>query len=203
MLDAMISTMSSNYVSFLEGNVVPKPMGTEFPTVVPYQVFQTKDRALALAVGSEKLWAAFCGAIGRPDLIQHPDYASNSARIRNREALDRILGGIFAGSPAAEWLEKLRAAGIPGSLVRNFREVVEHPQSAVREMFPEMPHPIAGKHRITGAPVKLSETPGRPKSPAPLLGQHTRAALGDVLGLDPGEIQALFAAGVVAGPEGF
>jgi crotonobetainyl-CoA:carnitine CoA-transferase CaiB-like acyl-CoA transferase len=203
MLDGMISTMSSNYASFLGGNVVPRPMGTEFPTVVPYQVFQTRDRALALAVGSEKLWAAFCEALGRPELIQHPDYASNAARIRNRDSLDTILNGIFAGRPAAEWLEKLRAAGIPCSLVRNFREVVDHPQSEVRQMFPEMEHPKAGRHRITGAPVKLSETPGRPKSPAPLLGQHTRAALEDVLGLEQGEFEALLAAGIVALVEGF
>ncbi|HXB68971.1 MAG TPA: CoA transferase [Candidatus Acidoferrales bacterium] len=199
MLDGMISTMSSNYASFLGGNVVPRPMGTEFPTVVPYRVFQAKDRGVALAVGSEKLWAAFCGAMGRPDLAHHPDYASNAARIRNREALEAILGEIFGRHAAAQWLEKLQAAGVPCSLVRNFREVVEHPQSQVREMFPAMDHPAAGSHRITGAPVKLSETPGGPKSPAPLLGQHTRTALKEVLGLDDAEMEALFTAGIVAG----
>ena len=198
MLDGMISTMSSNYASFLGGNVVPRPMGTEFPTVVPYRVFQAKDRGVALAVGSEKLWATFCRVMERPDLAQHPDYESNAARIRNREALEAILGEIFGRRPAAEWVEKLQAAGIPCSLVRNFREVVEHPQSQVREMFPAMDHPAAGIHRITGAPVKLSETPGRPQSPAPLLGQHTRTALKEVLGLGDAEVEGLFAAGIVA-----
>ncbi|HMC60576.1 MAG TPA: CoA transferase [Candidatus Solibacter sp.] len=198
MLDGMISAMSSNYASFLGGNVVPRPMGTEFPTVVPYRVFQAKDRGIALAVGSEKLWAAFCRVMGRPDLARHPDYESNATRIRHREALETTLGEIFGRYPAVEWLEKLQAAGIPCSLVRNFREVVEHPQSQVREMFPEMDHPTAGSHRITGAPVKLSETPGGPKSPAPLLGQHTRTVLKEVLGLDDAEIEALFAAGIVA-----
>ena len=198
MLDGMISTMSSNYASFLGGNVVPRPMGTEFPTVVPYRVFQAMDRGVALAVGSEKLWATFCRVMERPDLAQHPDYESNAARIRNREALEAILGEIFGRRPAAEWVEKLQAAGIPCSLVRNFREVVEHPQSQVREMFPAMDHPAAGIHRITGAPVKLSETPGRPQSPAPLLGQHTRTALKEVLGLGDAEVEGLFAAGIVA-----
>jgi len=170
MLDGMISTMSSNYASFLGSNVVPRPMGTEFPTVVPYRIFQAKDRGLALAVGSEKLWAAFCRVIGRPDLESHPDYRSNAVRIRNREPLETILGEIFRRHPAAEWLEKLQAAGIPCSLVRNFREVVEHPQSQLRAMFPTLVHPTTGSHRVTGAPVKRSETPGGPKSPAPLWG---------------------------------
>src|SRR5690349_19030491 len=80
MLDSMISTMSSNYMSYLGSGEVPKPMGTAFPTVVPYRVFPTEDRAIAVAVGSDKLWSAFCRAIQRPDLEQHPDYASNAAR---------------------------------------------------------------------------------------------------------------------------
>jgi len=68
MLDSMISTMSSNYMSYLGSGEVPKPMGTAFPTVVPYRVFETLDRAVAIAVGSEKLWSAFCRVIERPDL---------------------------------------------------------------------------------------------------------------------------------------
>src|SRR5205085_9913020 len=68
MLDSMISTMTSNYMSYLGSGDVPKPMGTAFPTVVPYRVFETKDRAVAIAVGSEKLWSAFCRVIERPDL---------------------------------------------------------------------------------------------------------------------------------------
>src|SRR5581483_10102366 len=68
MLDSMISTMSSNYMSYLGSGVVPRPMGTAFPTVVPYRVFHASDREIAIAVGSEKLWSAFCRAIEHPEL---------------------------------------------------------------------------------------------------------------------------------------
>ena len=95
MLDSMISTMSSNYMSYLGSGDVPSPMGTAFPTVVPYRVFHTKDRAVAIAVGSEKLWSAFCRAIERPDLERHPDYAINAERIRNRETLEPLLEDVF------------------------------------------------------------------------------------------------------------
>ena len=116
-------------------------------------------------MGSEKLWSAFCGVIGRPDLETHPDYATNGARIRNRVALEPLLAGEFRKRSTAGWIESLHGAGIPASPVRNFKDVVEHPQSAVREMFPTVDHPKAGTHRVTGTPVKLSETPGAPARP--------------------------------------
>jgi len=197
MLDSMISTMTSNYMSFLGSGVVPQPMGTAFPTVVPYRVFQSSDRPLAIAVGSEKLWSAFCRALERPDLESHPDYESNAARIRNRDALESLLGGIFRQRPVAEWIARLQTAGVPCSLVRNFREVVEHPQCEVREMFPMMAHPTAGRHQVTGTPVKLSETPGRPSTPAPLLGQHTRRTLKEFFALDDSTLDDLAARRVV------
>jgi crotonobetainyl-CoA:carnitine CoA-transferase CaiB-like acyl-CoA transferase len=197
MLDSMISTMTSNYVSYMGAGVVPRPMGTAFPTVVPYRVFHAQDRPIAIAVGSERLWAAFCCAIGRPDLEQHPDYRSNAARIRNRAVLEPLLDGIFRERPAAEWIERLQAAGVPASPVRNFADVVEHPQSAVRGMFPTLDHPTAGPHRVTGTPVKLSETPGGPGRSAPRLGQHSMAALRELLGLDDAALSDLASRGVI------
>lgn len=202
MLDSMISTMSSNYMSYLGSGVVPQPMGTAFPTVVPYQVFNTRDRALAIAVGSEKLWSAFCRAIGRPELEKHPDYETNARRISHRDALESLLAEVFLQCPVSEWLERLQAAGVPCSLVRNFQEVVSHPQCEIRQMFPVLDHPAAGPHRVTGTPVKLSETPGSPGLPAPLLGEHSRLALKEFLDLDDGAIDELASRRVIfeAGP---
>jgi len=191
MLDSMISTMSSNYMGYLGSGDVPAPMGTAFPTVVPYRVFDTKDRAVAIAVGSEKLWSTFCGAIERPDLERHPLFATNAERIRNRETLEPLLEDVFRTRPAADWIARLQGAGIPASPVRDFEDVTAHPQAAARCMFPEMDHPTAGRHRVTGTPVKLSETPGAPVLPAPLLGQHTHEVLKELLGLDGAEFDSL------------
>jgi crotonobetainyl-CoA:carnitine CoA-transferase CaiB-like acyl-CoA transferase len=197
MLDSMISTMSSNYMSFLGSGLIPRPMGTSFPTVVPYRVFQTADRELAIAIGSEKLWSAFCRALERPDLEKHPDYETNAARVQNREALEALLGRIFLERSGNEWVVTLRSAGIPCSLVRNFREVADDPQAAIREMFPFLDHPTAGRHQVTGTPVKLSETPGTPSSPAPVLGQHTRSVLRELFALDDSLVDDLIVRGVV------
>ena len=197
MLDSMISTMSSNYMSYLGSGIVPQPMGTSFPTVVPYRVFHTKDRAIAIAVGSERLWGVFCRAIGHPDLEQHPGYATNAERIRNRSVLEPLLDTIFRERPSAEWIEKLQGAGVPASVVRNFRDVAEHPQSAAREMFPVLEHAAAGPHRVTGTPVKLSETPGAPSTGAPLLGEDSMSVLSELLGLDERTVADLRQCGVI------
>jgi crotonobetainyl-CoA:carnitine CoA-transferase CaiB-like acyl-CoA transferase len=197
MLDGMISTMSSNYMNFLGSSIIPRPMGTAFPTIVPYRVYQTGDRAIAIAVGSEKLWSAFCRAIEREDLEKRPGFESNTARVTNRDVVEPVLESVFAKRPSAEWLERFAAAGIPCSLVRNFSEVSTHPQCQIRDMFPTMQHPTAGPHRVTGTPVKLSETPGHPGLPAPLLGEHTRSTLQDLLSLDDAALDDLASRGVI------
>jgi crotonobetainyl-CoA:carnitine CoA-transferase CaiB-like acyl-CoA transferase len=189
--------MSSNYMSHLGSGVTPKPMGSAFPTVVPYRVFHASDRVFSIAVGSEKLWTAFCEAIGHLELRAHPDYASNASRIQNRHELERKLEEIFRARTAAEWIRVLGSAGVPSSLVLNFAEVVKHPQSAFREMFPWMEHPTAGAHRVTGSPIKMSETPGRPSTGAPLLGQDTPAVLQELLSLNNETVGELMAGGVI------
>jgi formyl-CoA transferase/CoA:oxalate CoA-transferase len=197
MLDSMISTMSSNYASYLGSGVVPRPMGTAFPTVVPYRVFHASDRQIAIAVGSERLWAAFCRAIERRDLEKHPDYATNALRIVNRAVLEPVLDEAIRQRTGAEWVARLQSAGIPASLVRNFQEVSEHAQSAIRGMFPTLDHATAGLHRVTGTPIKLSATPGAPGAPAPLLGEHTAQTLEQLLGLDAASLNDLAARGVI------
>jgi crotonobetainyl-CoA:carnitine CoA-transferase CaiB-like acyl-CoA transferase len=197
MLDSMISTMSSNYMSYLGSGIVPKPMGTSFPTVVPYRVYQASDREVAIAVGSERLWSIFCATIGRTDLEKHPDFHTNALRIVNRKGLEPILEQVFSTRTAEEWVERLQAAGVPSSLVRNFEEVAEHPQSEVRKMFPALDHFTAGAHKVTGTPVKLSETPGGPNLPAPALGQHTRSVLKETFDLSDARVDDLIARGIV------
>ena len=197
MLDGMISTMSSNYMSYLGSGIVPKPMGTSFPTVVPYRVYQASDREVAIAVGSERLWSIFCSAIERSDLEQHPEYRTNALRITNRSRLEPMLERVFLTRSAAQWVALLQAAGVPSSLVRNFGEVEKNPQSDVRQMFPILNHPKAGTHKVTGTPVKLSESPGRPNLPAPLLGQHTRSVLREMFDLSDARVDDLIARGIV------
>jgi crotonobetainyl-CoA:carnitine CoA-transferase CaiB-like acyl-CoA transferase len=192
MLDSMISAMSSNYMTFLGSGKVPRPLGNAFMTVVPYSVFPGSDGTFSIAVGSEKLWSAFCRAIGRPDLETHGDFATNARRVQNREALHEILDAVFRERSVSDWVERLGAAGIPCSPVLNFADVAAHPQTAVREMFPAV-----DGHRVTGPPIKLSANPARVGSGAPALGEHTDEVLAELLGLDAAGIGRLRQSGVI------
>jgi crotonobetainyl-CoA:carnitine CoA-transferase CaiB-like acyl-CoA transferase len=199
MLDGMISAMSSNYMSYLGSGKVPQPLGSGFPTVVPYRVFEARDRSFSLAVGSERLWSGFCRAIGREDLEREPRLATNAKRVENRHALEEILHAVFRERDMTEWIDRLRAAGIPCSPVKTFAEVAGDAQTALRAMFPTVDCLVAGKHRVTGPAVKLSETPARVGAPAPALGEHTPMVLADLLGIGADAVEDLIAAGIVFG----
>ena len=152
---------------------------------------------VAIAVGSERLWSIFCTVIERQELDKHPDYETNPLRVANRERLEPILENVFLSRSAAEWVERLQAAGVPSSMVRSFEEVAKHPQSEIREMFPVLHHRTAGAHKVTGTPVKLSETPGQPKLPAPLLGEHSRTVLREMFDFDDKDVDDLISRGIV------
>jgi formyl-CoA transferase/CoA:oxalate CoA-transferase len=198
MLDSMISAMASNYANYLGSGTLPKPMGTAFATIVPYATFPTADRPVAIAVASEKLWSAFCTAVERPEWADDPRFASNPLRVANRGVLEPAIVDTLRTRTAAEWALIFRAHGIPCTPVRTLEEVVQDPQAEARWMFPVVEHPEAGPVRVTGVPVKLSETPGRIESAAPLPGQHTRAVLAAWLGLSETQLDALAATRVIA-----
>ena len=170
MLDSMISTMSSNYMSYLGSGNVPKPMGTAFPTVVPYRVFQTEDRAIAIAVGSEKLWSAFCRAIERPELERSPRLRDQ----RGAHPQPRNAGAAAGRACSAHvpWRSGSTACRRPAFRLRwcvISEEVAEHPQSAVQAHVPR-DGPSHGRppprHRYAGEAVRNSGSAGRTRAAA-------------------------------------
>src|SRR5690606_42025235 len=94
----------------------------------PYQTFRTATKDIALAVGSEKLWKAFCPAIGHPELVDHPQYRTNKERTQNFDQLINLLQEIFLTQSYDYWEEQLMAHGIPFGAVNDLSQVVEHPQ---------------------------------------------------------------------------
>jgi len=200
MLEGQLSLLGTMIGGYLADNQLPAPMGTAYKALLPYQTFRTKTRDLALAVGSEKLWKVFCPVIGCPELAEDPRYRTNAARSKNRDGLIAKLQEVFLTRTYEEWEALLLASGIPVGAINNLAQVVEHPQVKARRALVEMDHPRAGKVRMVGAPVRLSQTPGAVRTPAPMLGEHTEEVLGDLLGLGPEEIGALRAAGAI-GPK--
>jgi crotonobetainyl-CoA:carnitine CoA-transferase CaiB-like acyl-CoA transferase len=180
MMDTVMSTMISNFARYLASGKIPRPMGTLFDGIVPYRNYMCADREITIAVASDKLWKSFCEAIGRTDLSDHPDYNSNQLRVKNRDVLEPMLEEMFRSRTAAHWGELFARHGVPATVVRDLKEVVEDEQTSARNMTPVVQHAEAGPIRVLGVPVQLSETPGRIGSAAPLLGADTEAVLNDL-----------------------
>jgi CoA:oxalate CoA-transferase len=197
MLDGQLGLLSGMIGSYLADGEIPHPMGTAYKALLPYQTFRTKTRDLALAVGSDKLWRTFCPLIGLEDWMDDPRFVTNAARNANRATLIERLQAIFLTRTYEEWETILLAGGIPMGAINTIDTIVEHPQVAARGMIVETDHPVAGKVKMVGVPVKLSETPGAIREPAPLLGQHTDEVLRAWLGLDDHEIADLRKDGAV------
>jgi len=197
MLEGQLSLLCTTFGNYFANGEIPRPMGTAYPAVVPYQTFHTKTRDLALAIAGEKLWKILCPVIGCPELANDPLYRTVPDRARNRESLIPRLQEAFLKRTYEEWEPLLLANDIPVGAINNLAQVVEHPQVKARGALVEFDHPRAGKVRAVGTPVRLSKTPGAMRTPAPLLGQHTREVLRDVLGMNADEIAALGAAGVI------
>jgi formyl-CoA transferase/CoA:oxalate CoA-transferase len=181
MMDTLMSSMLANFARYLASGEIPVPMGTSFDSIVPYRNFMCADREVTIAAASDKLWRSLCEALGRSDLIGHPDYHSNPLRVQNRRVLEPLLESIFRSRPAAHWIDLLSRSGVPCTVVRNFKEIVEDEQTGARNMTPLVQHAEAGTIRVLGVPVQLSETPGRIASASPVLGADTAAVLEDLL----------------------
>jgi crotonobetainyl-CoA:carnitine CoA-transferase CaiB-like acyl-CoA transferase len=197
MLEGQLSLLGTMIGGYLADGQVPEPMGTAYKALLPYQTFRTKSRDLALAVGSEKLWREFCDVIGAPELRDDPRYAKNRDRAKNRESLIARLQEIFLTRTYEEWEAILLPRGIPMGAINTIPQVVEHPQVKARGALVEMDHPRAGKVRMVGPAIRLSETPGSVRTPAPMLGEHTGEVLEKMLGLAGEEIAALRSEGVI------
>jgi formyl-CoA transferase/CoA:oxalate CoA-transferase len=197
MLDGQLALLGTSIANYFANGEIPRPMGTAYPVVVPYQTFRTKTRDLALAIAGEKIWRKFCPTIGRPGLLDDPRYRTTTDRMNNRDELIPTLQEVFLTRTYEEWEPLLLGNDIPVGAINNLAEAVEHPQVKARHTLIELKHPRVGKVRAVGSPVRLSRTPARVRSPAPVHGQHTGEVLREMLGMNPEEIAALETAGVI------
>jgi crotonobetainyl-CoA:carnitine CoA-transferase CaiB-like acyl-CoA transferase len=183
MLDGQLGILSGMIGAYLADGVVPGPLGTAYGALLPYQTFRTRTRDIAIGIGSDKLWRVFCPLLGLPQLADDPRYVTNAARNANRPSLVATLQDGFLTKTYEEWEAILLPAGIPMGAINTIDKVVEHQQVQARGGIVESTHPVAGKIRMTAPPVRMSDTPGTVRTPAPLLGQHTEQVLRERLGM--------------------
>jgi formyl-CoA transferase len=197
LLDSQVSGLANIASNYLVAGKEAKRWGTAHESIIPYQVFQTADRPIAIAVANQKLWVNFCKLLGKEDWLNDPRFESNPKRVENRETLLPLLNELFAQKTCDRWMELLVAAAIPCGPVNDMQHLFADPQVKHRQMIAEVPHPTIGTLRLTGIPIKYSETPGRIRLHPPMLGEHTDEVLAEVLGYSSDQTEALKAQSVI------
>jgi crotonobetainyl-CoA:carnitine CoA-transferase CaiB-like acyl-CoA transferase len=177
LLDGQISFLTYQAGIYFGTGKSPTRKGNQHPTIAPYETFKASDRYFNAAVGNDRLWAQFCDLIERPDLKTHEKFATNPKRVQNHDELYATLEKVFVQKTADEWLTSLERAGLPCGAILSVGEALEHPQVRAREMVVQRPHPKLTSVKMTGVPVKLSDTPGEAGAAPPLLGQDTEHVL--------------------------
>jgi crotonobetainyl-CoA:carnitine CoA-transferase CaiB-like acyl-CoA transferase len=187
---AMLANQASN--ALVSGKDPPR-QGNTHPNIVPYQTFETADQPIIVAVGNERQFARLAEICGHREWASEERFASNAARVANREQIVRLIGDAIRDKPAAEWLGQLEAGGIPAGPINRVTQALSDVQAQHRQMV----RAIAGMP-LVGSPVRLDGERQDSDLPPPGLGEHTREIV-EALGLGSADIADLKAAGVIGG----
>ena len=177
LLEAATSLAVYESAHYFATGTRPARIGQQHRGSAPYRVFATSDGYITLGASQQKFFQSLCDLIGLPELVADPRFGKNADRVANNAALVELIQAKLAQKSSAHWLAGLEAAGIPAGPVLHYDEVFTDPQILARDMVVETDHPVTGKFRTMGVPVKLSQTPGSVRRPAPKLGEHTAEVL--------------------------
>lgn len=194
-LTAWLTYVAQNH--FASGET-PRRYGSAHPNIVPYQGFPTSNGDLMVAAGNDALWGRFAEVVGLGDLVEDERFATNPARVRNRDELVPLIEAALAARSATDWTTLLTEAGVPVGPILTVPETVTHPQVLAREMVVDLPHPTEGSVRTLGSPLKLSGTPPTLRHASPTHGQDTAHILTS-MGLGDEEIERLREQGAIRG----
>ncbi len=196
LLDTQVAMLANLGANYLATGVAPQRVGNAHQNIVPYQVFETADGHLILAVGNDSQFVKFCDVAGCPDLARDPRFMRNADRVRHRDTLVPLLAALVKARSKADWLAALEAAKVPCGAINNLEEVFADPQVQARGMTVTLPHPLTDEMKLVASPIKLSATPVQYRRPPPLLGEHTDEVLCE-LGWTADECAALRASGAL------
>jgi crotonobetainyl-CoA:carnitine CoA-transferase CaiB-like acyl-CoA transferase len=198
LFDVATLMLGFHAMNYLATGINPTRFGNNSVDSGPTGVFNAADGPLYLACANDRTYRRLVSDVfGRADLVDHPDFASNADRVRNRVELMAIIERELSALTREQWLPKMRDAGVPVGMVRTIEEAFQSPEMAERALVSHIPHPSAGCVPNIASALRFSDTPVVSPTAAPMLGQHTLTVLADILAYDPATIAALRAAGAV------
>lgn len=176
---------------------LPTATGTRHRRSTPYQAYKTQDGYVTVGANNTKLWQNFCTKVcNKPEWLTDPRFADLPSRLTNIDELERAIESVFATQPTAHWVEKLDAAEVPGGPVYTYAQTLADPHIKARNMVVEMDHPVIGRMKMLGLPVKSTGELASIREAAPWLGQHSVETVKS-LGYSDTEVDSLFTDGVL------
>jgi len=197
MLDTHVAWLANQGMNYLATGKNPPRLGNQHPNIVPYQVFPTKDGYMVLSIGNDPTFKRFCEAFELTHLLKDARFATNPARVANRQVVTDTLTPTMRKHPTAWWIEKLEALKIGCGPINTLKDVFADPHVIDRGMVVDMMHTSGEMVKVIANPVKLSETPADYRVPPPTLGEHTETILRDLLGMSVREIGKLRDKGII------
>jgi crotonobetainyl-CoA:carnitine CoA-transferase CaiB-like acyl-CoA transferase len=169
LLSSLLAALVNQGAGHTIAGVVPGRMGNSHPSIAPYELLPTMSGELVLAVGSDRQFAALCQVLDASQLADDPRFATNSERVRNRDALRRELERRLAARPAEQWAAQLSAVRVPAGMVNDIAGAFALAASLGLEPIVEVPAQDGAAVRLTRNPVGLSATPPSYRSAPPAL----------------------------------
>ncbi|HWO82480.1 MAG TPA: CoA transferase [Solirubrobacterales bacterium] len=169
LLSALLAGLVNQSSAYTQAGVVPGRMGNRHPSIAPYELLRCGEGELALAVGNDRQFADLCEVIGEPDLATDDRFATNPARVENRDELRPLLESALATRPAPEWVDLLRARRVPAGVVNDIGAAFKFADQIGLAPIIEIPRDAGPPVRLPRSPIKLSKTPATYRLPPPTL----------------------------------
>jgi formyl-CoA transferase len=196
LLQAQIFMLDFQAARWLVEHEIPRQAGNNHPTSIPTGVFPTSDGFINIAVTGQKIWERFCKAIGAPELIARPEFATSRERSKHRDALNREIAERTKRKDSKAWVEAFNGAGVPSGPIYSIDQVFADPQVLELPMTGKVHSPKLGELTLVAQPVVLTRTPSSIQAPPPECGEHTDEILAEY-GYSQAEIDRLRKARIV------
>ena len=186
LLDTQVAGLAFEGQSYLLTKENPKRQGNAHPNIVPYGVFQAKDRPFIIAVGKDEQFHTFCHHVGKPEWIEESTYGKNALRVKKRESFIPLMNKVLSAKNAQTWIQELETLKIPCGPVNQLSDVFENPQAKDRSLTQ-----ISKTIPTVASPLRLEKSPVAYTKDPPALGQHTHEVLREKLGLTDDQLSQL------------
>ena len=201
LFDVTVASLANQAANYLFSEEAPARLGNAHPNIVPYQAFEAADGHLILAVGNDAQFKRFCLLAGMSELSEDVRFATNDARVRNRDELVPQVAAALRSRTVSDWLSALQEQGIPAGPINDIAEAFSEPQAVFRDLATQIEDDEGVEVPTVRSPLRLSLTPPSLRIAPPRIGQHTDEILREVVGLSGSAVDELKDRGVIATAE--